>query len=241
MSSARKKESLFHFKKFSIRHDCSGMKVGTDGVLLGAWANVTGVNRILDIGTGTGVIALMLAQRTEAHVKVEAVEMDDHAYEDAAENFNTSPWNGKLIAHHTSIQNFHSLFQFDLIVSNPPYFQNSFKPPDQKRLNARHTESLPFNDLLNASDRFLSPTGRLSIILPFTEGLEFISLANQRGYTCSRKWGFRSRAHKPVKRWLLEFIHKKVETEEREFILHSEGDEWSDDYKNLTKEFYLKL
>src|SRR5688572_30195532 len=104
MSSVRKKERLFHFKKFSVRHERSGMKVGTDGVLLGAWADVTGAKRILDIGTGTGVIALMLAQRSEEHTKIEAVEIDDHAYEDADENFNASPWKEKLIAHHSSIQ-----------------------------------------------------------------------------------------------------------------------------------------
>jgi tRNA1Val (adenine37-N6)-methyltransferase len=241
MSTVRKKESLFHFKKFSVRHDRSGMRVGTDGVLLGAWADVTGVKRILDIGSGTGVIALMLAQRSEGHTKIEAVEIDEHAHADAVENFNASPWKEKLIAHHTTIQNFNSLFQFDLIVSNPPYFQNSFKPPDQKRQTARHTETLSFTDLLNVSSKFLSPTGRLSVILPFTEGQQFITLAEQQGYTCSRKWNFRSRERKPIERLLLEFTQTKKETDEGEIILHAEGEELSTDYKNITKDFYLKL
>lgn len=232
---------LFHFKQFSVRHDRSGMKVGTDGVLLGAWTDVTGATHMLDIGTGTGVIALMLAQRTPSSTHLDAVELDEKAAEDASENIIASPWANRVSLHLTAIQNFNSGVQYDLITSNPPYFQNSYKPPDQQRERARHTQQLTFQDLLEAATRLLSPAGRLNVILPHTESLEFIGHASQRGLHCTRKWSFKARPEKPIERWLLEFSRIPKTQQQGEIILYSSGEEWTEAYKALTREFYLKL
>ena len=217
------------------------MKVGTDGVLLGTWANVNQATHILDIGTGTGVIALLLAQRTEQNVAIEAIEIDQHAFEDATDNFDASPWKTRLSLHHGSIQNFTTVRQFDLIISNPPYFQDSFKPPNAQRVVARHTENLNFRELLDTTTNLLSPNGKLNVVLPYTEGLEFIALAEEKNLHCSRKWSFRTRKEKPIERWLLEFSKVKTQLDEGEILLYSSGDEWSPAYKTLTRDFYLKL
>lgn len=238
---SRKKDKQFHFKQFSVRHDRSGMKVGTDGVLLGAWVNTTNAKLILDIGTGTGVIALMMAQRTPSATTIEAIEMDEPAFQDAAENFASSPWRDRLMLHHGLMQGFASEKQYDLIVSNPPYFINGYKPPNDQRIVARHSESMSFQDLLNTAKKFIAETGRLSVILPVTEGLQFLDLAAQSGFHCSRKWSFRTRKEKPVERFLLEFSRIKSETEEGEILLYRTGEEWSDGYRSLTGEFYLKI
>lgn len=231
----------FHFKKFSVRHDRSGMKVGTDGVLLGAWVDVRQATQILDIGTGTGVIALMLAQRASDAVTIDAVEIDDAAYEDAQENIAASPWHDRVHLHHTAIQQFNPSTKFDLIVSNPPYFQKSYKPPTVQRETARHTEQLTFDEILSIAEKLLTQKGKLNLILPYTEGLQFIALAEHKGLHCSRKWIFRTRENKPVERFLLEFSWDKKEPEEGEILLYSSGEEWSSSYKELTREFYLKL
>lgn len=240
-TTRRKKDKLFHFKQFSIRHDRSSMKVGTDGVLLGTWADAGKATHILDIGTGTGVIALLLAQRTEPNVTIEAIEIDQHAFEDASENFSASPWKNRLKLHHGPVQNFTLSYQFDLIISNPPYFQDSFKPPNAQRVVARHTENLSFLELLDTTTKLLSENGKLNIILPYTEGLQFIALAEENNLHCSRKWSFRTRKEKPIERWLLEFSKTETETEEGEILLYTSGDEWSPEYKTLTRDFYLKL
>lgn len=231
----------FHFKKFSVRHDRSGMKVGTDGVLLGAWADVTNATQILDIGTGTGVISLMLAQRAAESVTIDAIEIDDQAYADARENVAASPWHDRINVHHSSIQNFNTSARFDLIVTNPPYFQKSYKPPLAQRETARHTEQLTFEEVLSTTEKLLTPSGKLNLILPYTEGLQFIDLANHKGLYCSRKWIFRTRANKPVERFLLEFAWEKTETEKGEILLYSEAENWSPDYKALTRNFYLRI
>lgn len=231
----------FHFKKFSVRHDRSGMKVGTDGVLLGAWVDVRQATQILDIGTGTGVIALMIAQRASDAVTVDAVEIDDAAYEDAQENIAASPWHDRVHLHHTAIQQFNPSTKFDLIVTNPPYFQKSYKPPTAQRETARHTEQLTFDEILQAAEKLLTANGKLNVILPYTEGLQFITLAAHKGLHCSRKWSFKTRENKPIERVLLEFRWKKKEVDEGEILLYSSGEEWSDEYKDLTRDFYLKI
>jgi tRNA1Val (adenine37-N6)-methyltransferase len=237
----RKKDTQFHFKRFSVRHDRSGMKVGTDGVLLGAWVNLDETKTILDIGTGTGVIALMLAQRTDANTKIDAIEIHQEAFQDADENITRSPWSEKIKLHSGAIQNFKSPYPYDLIVTNPPYFQNSYKPPSAKRETARHTETLSFDDTLRAAKRLLSDYGRLAIILPRNEGSKFLTLANQQQFQCIRKWSFKSRDNKPVERWLMEFAKQPHSLEEGEIVLYESGEEWGDDYKKLTRDFYLKI
>ena len=240
-NTRRKKGKQFHFKQFSVRHDRSGMKVGTDGVLLGAWVDVKSAKRILDIGTGTGIVALMLAQRTQPDVTIDAVEIDSNAIEDAAENFSSSPWSNRLTLHRGRVQEFSTSEKFDLVVSNPPYFIDSYKPPTDQRIIARHAESLSFSDLLRISGTLLSENGTLNVILPNTEGLQFIDLAEKSGFYCSRKWLFRTRKEKSIERFLLEFSRIKTDLDEGEILLYSSGENWSNAYQELTREFYLKL
>jgi tRNA1Val (adenine37-N6)-methyltransferase len=240
--SARVRERLFRFKQFAVTHARSGMKVGTDGVLLGAWTDISNCKSVLDIGAGSGLIALMIAQRTAPNVPVHAVELDASAYEDAHENFKQSPWTNRLFLHHSAVQEFKPPHLFDLIISNPPYFKNSYKPEQQTRMAARHTDTLSFADLLNASFRMLSDTGKLSIILPPTESQEFLQLANSKGMQVIRECQLRSRKDKPVERILREYRkNQKTKIMIEQLCLHESGDDWSADYQMLTRDFYLKL
>ncbi len=232
---------MFRFKQFNIEDNRCAHKVGTDGTLLGAWVDVKNARHLLDIGTGSGLIALMLAQRSKPDALIEAIEISLPDYTQASENIKHSPWPKKLTAVHTSLQQFESKSLFDCIVSNPPYFNKSFKPPNVNRVVPRHTESLSFFDLIQHSQRLLSDEGTLNVILPFTEGLQFIDMAFQQSLILSRKWAFRTRAEKPIERWLLEFRRKAQPLEEGEICLYATEDEWSHDYKFLTKDFYLKL
>jgi tRNA1Val (adenine37-N6)-methyltransferase len=231
----------FHFKQFSIRHDLSTMKVGTDGVLLGAWVEPGNAKSILDIGTGSGVIALMLAQRTDATVVIDAVEVEEQDAQQAQENILASPWPAKILVHHTAIQNYSSGRTYDLIVSNPPYFINSQEPPDKRRIEARHTVLLPHDELLSTVIRLLAPSGRFCLILPYAEGLDFIELAKFYQLYCTRQWSFRTRREKPVERLLLEFSYLHHPTNQGEILLYNEGNDWSREYCDLTRNFYLKL
>jgi tRNA1Val (adenine37-N6)-methyltransferase len=236
----RVKPDQFHFKKFSVTHKRSSMKVGTDGVLLGAWADVINTNSILDIGTGTGVIALMLAQRTPSSVHIDAVELNPDACVDAQENFSQAPWTDRLHLYTQAIQTFTLEKTYDLIVSNPPYFINSYKPTDLHRTTARHTEQLTFDELLSAVKRLLNMRGRFAVVLPVTEGKAFEKLALDNGLSCIRKWSFRTRENKPVERLLMEFSRHSRPCETGEILLYESGENWSNGYKNLMKDFYLK-
>lgn len=231
----------FQFKRFTIHHDRCTMKVGTDAVLLGAWAKVNDAERILDIGTGSGVIALMMAQRSSDQVLIDAVEIEHEDVMQAKENVLQSPWSGRISVHETSIQNFKTEIQYDLIISNPPYFNNSFRPPNKKRLRTRHTISLNFPELIKSVIRLLKPEGKFNVILPYIEGLEFIKLAKQSALHTSRQWSFRPRKGKPIERLIIEFQFQSIEKEEDEIIHYKENEEWTNAYKVLTKDFYLKL
>lgn len=235
------KPTAFRFKQFSVHHDRCTMKVGTDAVLLGAWVNVNHANQMLDIGTGSGIIALMLAQRSTESVHIDAVEIEHEDALQAKENSTNSPWANRISVHEVPIQNFTPETKYDVIVSNPPFFNNSFHPPDKKRAHTRHTVSLDFTTLLQNAVRLLEPDGKLNVILPFTEGIEFIELAKMNALHCSRKWSFRSRKEKPIERWVLEFKLRATEKEEGEIIHYQKSENWSEEYKRLTKDFYLKL
>jgi tRNA1Val (adenine37-N6)-methyltransferase len=231
----------FHFKQFSVKQARSSHKVGTDGVLLGAWVNVEGVQHVLDVGTGSGVIALILAQRTSPNSKIQAVEIEETDVEQAKENILNSPWPDKVEVFHSSIQQFQNTLKYDLIVSNPPYFQNSWLPPEKNRSTARHTHELSFDDLLQSASRLLSEAGRLAIILPYTEAMDLIARARLYYLNVLRQLHFRSRSHKPVERILVELHRGPANNHIESLVLHSEHDKWSDEYRDLTKDFYLKL
>lgn len=172
---------MFRFKQFAVRQDRCPMKVGTDGVLLGAWAEVRpGDRRMLDVGTGTGLIALMLAQRSAAWIT--AVDIDVECATQAAENFAASPWADRLDAVSVAVQRYDPVEKFDLIVSNPPYYVDSLLSPDEGRNTARHAAGLPFGELAAAVVRLLSPGGRFALVLPPVEMQRFRSAALGRLY-----------------------------------------------------------
>ena len=185
ISSPRKMSDPFRFKQFSIHQDRCAMKVGTDGILLGAWATAETPSRILDIGTGTGVVALMLAQRFPAAM-IDAVEANSDACGQAAGNFQVSPWADRLTAVYCRIQEFESAATYSLIVSNPPWFHDSMKPDDQARDTARHTDSMSPADLISAVARLMANDGVFTTILPVVEGQSFLGLAAQSGFHCHR-------------------------------------------------------
>jgi tRNA1Val (adenine37-N6)-methyltransferase len=236
-----KSDSHFHFRQFSVAHDRSAHKVGTDGVLLAAWADVSGVSSILEIGTGSGVIALVLAQRTDEGCRIDAVEVDRESAEQAVENVLRSPWPEKIKVHHNPIQTFNIDRRYDLIISNPPYFVKSSLPPEVKRSNARHTGTLSFAELADAALRLLKPDGKLAVILPVVEAQSFIDIAGLKKMYCIRQCEVQSRKHKPVERILLEFGLKPAQTLVVNLVIHGEKAEWSEEYVRLTGAFYLKL
>ena len=172
----------FQFKQFSVQHDRCAMKVGTDGVLLGAWTPADNPASILDIGAGCGLIALQLAQRSSAMV-IDAVEIDAEAYEQCATNFEASPWGDRLFCYHAAIQEFASEWEetYDLIVSNPPFYTENFKSEDEKRDQARFEDALPFQHLLVCASHLLNDTGVFSTIIPHKEEDAFLSLAEENG------------------------------------------------------------
>jgi tRNA1Val (adenine37-N6)-methyltransferase len=237
---ARKTKDIFRFKQFAVKHDRCAHKVGTDGVLLGAWIDVSHANRILDIGTGSGVIALMLAQRSSAETHIDAIDISQEDCQQARENIADSPWPDKIRIENISFQKFES-DPYDLIVSNPPFFIDSAKPPKEERTRARHTESLPPVELLTHAKRLLSPGGKLCIILPITEGKSMITQAESLGWHCTRFCEFRARDTKPVERLLFQLQLSDQGIKNESLILYEYDEEWTTDYKNLTREFYLKL
>jgi len=232
----------FKFKQFTVFQDKCAMKVGTDGVLLGAWANCKNAKTVLDIGTGTGLIALMIAQRCNA--KIDAVEIDEHAVIQASENVANSLWNDRINLIHQSFQDFinHSERKYGLIVSNPPYFQNSLVAPDQKRANARHNSELQLDEIIAGATKLLTDDGILSVILPYIEGTLFILQASQKGLYCNRQTKVLPKPGREPKRLLLEFMKTKKPLVEQEIIIElNKRHSYSDAYKNLTKDFYLSF
>ncbi len=231
----------FRFKQFMVKQDKTAMKVGTDGVLLGSWAGVENPARILDIGTGTGLIALMMAQRYPS-ATVDAVEIDKDAAGQAAENFRHSAWDDRLSIHHQSLREFavDRKRDYDLIVSNPPYFSRSMKAPGKGRTLARHDDLLSKEELLQDVVRLLKPEGVFAVILPFGSSAEFISIAT--GLLLFPQKGLKVRPvpGRPFARILISFSFTAGEFHEDEIIIESGGRHvYSEEYIRLTKDFYL--
>ncbi|MBK7410644.1 MAG: methyltransferase [Saprospirales bacterium] len=232
----------FRFQQFTILQDRCLMKVGTDGVLLGAWTPVEGAKTILDIGTGTGLIALMLAQRAPGAL-IHAVELDAPSAEQAAENAIASPWGDRVSVIPQGIQEFalHATTRYDLIVSNPPFFYGGLKSPRAERNRVRHAETLTFGELLKTVAHLLAPTGRFCVILPQAEGTAFQQIALSFGLFHTRIREVCGRSGKPVERLLLQF-----ERESRPVLrepLLSIYDEtpgiWTEAFNALTGGYYL--
>ncbi len=209
------------------------MKVGTDAVVLGAWVNVDDANSILDIGTGCGVIALMLAQRTNAFV--DAVEIDQTSADQAAENFNNSPFAGRLRIHNVPVQDFEG--SYDLIVSNPPFFNNSLLPPATARQRARHTTSLSHEELVASATRLLAPGGRFAVIVPNASD-ELVEAAGRSGLHCCRMALVYPKQGK-LERWLLEFSWAGHKHDTETLVLTEDGQKRTKQYAALAGEFYL--
>lgn len=232
-------DKTFYFKQFQINHDRCAMKVGTDGVLIGAWCDVSNARRVLDVGTGTGLVALMVAQRTTHDALIDAVEIDHEAYKQALENVDASKWRDRIQVHHLAIQNFQPQFLYELIVCNPPYFNNSLKSPDEKRSLSRHASHLTPVDLVMVAKKLLNPLGTLSLILPYREGMEFINLAAKHSLFCNRQTEIRTKRGKEIERLLLEFnLYSKIRDTE-ELILETGKSARSELHQRLVSEFYL--
>lgn len=231
--------SRFRFKQFSVEQSDVAMKVGTDGVLLGAWVAFRGgERRVLDIGTGTGVIALMAAQRSVAEY-IAGVDVDEASAARAAANFAASPWSGRLHSFCSPVQDFEADEPFDVIISNPPYFVDSLLSPDKRRTTARHTASLPFGELDSAVCRLLAPDGRAALILPPEQMEEFASITSLR---MVRRCDVRSVPNGAVKRVLAEFSRCGEKLRREELVIETdERGVFSDEYRRLTKDFYLKF
>lgn len=234
--------NYFCFKQFAVVQDNTAMKVGTDGVLLGAWCSCANARRVLDVGTGTGLIAIMAAQRSEAQVA--AVEIDSSACIDAVGNFGNSPWSDRIELFNLPIQEFSAdcLDRFDLIVSNPPFFSNSLKAPSAGRALARHDDNLPVTDLFGCAARLLTDNGRLSVIIPADRLADYDAEAAHHRLSVVRRAMVRPNPNSPFHRAMVEYGYGDVlVTDEIINIETGEHGIYSPEYIALTRDFYLKF
>jgi tRNA1Val (adenine37-N6)-methyltransferase len=236
--------SKFSFKQFSVEQDQTSMKIGTDGVLLGAWTPIeNNPFSILDIGTGTGIIALMLSQRSNAQ-QIDALEIDDDAYEQAVDNFENSPWSDRLFCFHAGLDEFveEPEDEYDLIVSNPPFYTEDYKTENEQRDLARFADAMPFEDLIEAAALLLSENGIFSVIIPFKEEEKFIALANEYELYPIKITRVKGTPTSEIKRSLIAFVR-----DENTIILtdvltiETARHIYTPEYTELTKDFYLKM
>lgn len=232
----------FEFKQFAIdQHGCA-MKVGTDGVLIGAWCSVTNARRILDIGTGTGLIALMVAQRNP-DAMIDAIDILPEAAECARRNIAASVWSDRITIIESPAQGFTSAHSYDLIVSNPPYFSETLQSPDPARAAARHSTSLAQSDLLEAACRLLAPQGRLAVILPTTEYRTFALQAAARNLQLCRRCEIATKHRSAPKRIMSEWSlsGNTAPVENSQLVITGENGQYSREYRELTRDFYLNF
>lgn len=232
----------FHLKQFSLLHSQSTMKVGTDAMLLGSWVDIDGVKQILDIGTGCGILALILAQRSEAII--DAVDIDELSVKEARQNFELSRWNKRLSCYHENIRRFAEIIdkQYDLVVSNPPFFTSAFKTNSARRNLARHTDTLDFETLINIVSKLLLHNGRFAIVLPITESQVFTNKAEKSGFFVSSRMEIIPTSGKESNRVNLVFTKIKPEKVDLEiFTIRNDDGKFTDQYNFQLRNFYLGL
>ncbi len=229
--------SYFTFKQFTIHQDQTSMKVTTDACILGAYADVKKTTNILDIGTGTGLLSLMLAQRAEA--KIDAVELNEYAYNQSLININNSYFKGKITVYRTSIQNFRTDNLYDLIISNPPFFQNHLKAENESRNNSLHTDTLSFTDLLETVLRLLIFNGTFIVLLPAYESSVFEQLAISQELYPQKKLMIHHREGSKILRIITTFGRLKKDIINEELIIKNPDESYTPDFKRLLKNYYL--
>ncbi|MEO8588301.1 MAG: methyltransferase [Flavobacteriales bacterium] len=231
----------FRFKRFTIRQDRCGLKVGTDGVLFGAWVNYDGAVRILDIGTGTGLLALIAAQRnTTAHI--DAVEIDDASAAQAAENAAASPWADRVRVHRMDVRRMSTSEPYDLIICNPPYYAGYSTSPDDRIGLAKHSGELLFAELLDSVARLLGPAGRFAVIIPLNREAEFLREASRIELGPTRRCVVRYVAHRPAKRVLLELDRSGRALEETMLMVEATGPfDYTPEYRALISDLMLNF
>lgn len=229
----------FHFKHFSLYHDRSTMKVGTDAVLLGAWTEVKPTDWVLDIGTGCGILPLMLAQKGIA--KIHAVDLDEASVSEAAGNFDASQWHDWIFAFHADIRRFDMGCKYDLIISNPPFFVNSFKCDADRKNQARHTDtSLNFTELVSSVKRLLKPDGRFSLVLPERESHDFVPIAEKYHLYVYKRQNIIPLEGKEPNRLNLELRFGKPETvQTTNLVIRRSDNGFTEAYNDLLKDYYL--
>lgn len=234
---------MFKFKQFSVNQDQCAMKIGTDGVLLGAWTPlINNPYNILDIGAGTGILSLMLAQRSNAE-QIDAIEIDENAYEQCVENFEASPWGDKLFCFHAGLDEFidEPEDEYDLIISNPPFYTDDYKSPTTSRDLARFEDALPFEELIEATALLLSDNGIFSVIIPYKEEERFVSLCKELDLFPFKITRVKGTPTSEIKRSLLAFCRIEQTPLTDELVIEISRHNYTPEYIELTKEFYLKM
>ena len=233
----------FTFKKFSVNQDRCAMKIGTDGVLLGAWTPlINNPFNVLDIGAGTGILSLMIAQRSNAE-QIDTIEIDEDAYEQCVENFEASPWGDKLFCFHAGLDEFvdEPEDEYDLIISNPPFYTDDYKSATTSRDLARFEDALPFEELIEAAALLLSDNGIFSVIIPYKEEERFVTLCKELDLFPLKITRVKGTPTSEIKRSLLAFCRMEQTPLIDELVIEISRHNYTPEYIELTKEFYLKM